>query len=111
VTTELAVAQGMVKQVVQESVEKLKTHITAEMIEGICNKKHKQGKISQLQGKHFRSSWRPGRNPEVARDEPQVSVGGLLEQVILGQVLGIMQEKMHVTSWLRRSMHRGKEDN
>jgi hypothetical protein len=34
----------------------------------------------------------------VARDEPQVSVGGLLEQDILGPVLGIVQEKTCVTS-------------
>jgi hypothetical protein len=35
VTEELAVAQGIVKQAVQESAEKLKTHITVETTEGI----------------------------------------------------------------------------
>jgi len=35
VTKELAAMWGMVKQVVQESAENLKTHITAEMVEGI----------------------------------------------------------------------------
>jgi hypothetical protein len=59
----------------------------------LCNKKQKKGKRSQLQGKHFRSSWIPGRNPEVAQDVPQVSVWELLEQDILGQVLGITQDK------------------
>jgi hypothetical protein len=58
VTTEVAVVQGMVKQEVQESAEKLKTHITAEMDRGNCatgntskRKYHNcKGDISEVHG-------------------------------------------------------------
>jgi hypothetical protein len=61
----------------------------------LCNRKHKQEKKSQLQRRHSRSSWRPGRKPEVDWDETQVSVGGLLEQEILGKFWESHRRKMH----------------
>jgi hypothetical protein len=46
--------------------------------------------------------WQPGSRPEVARDEPHVSVGGLLEQAILDK--SWESHRMdHTTFWLRSS--------
>jgi hypothetical protein len=44
VIEEVAIAQGMVKQAVQESAEKLKTHISVETFEGIAQQETKETK-------------------------------------------------------------------
>jgi hypothetical protein len=45
----------------------------------------------------------------VARDEPQVSVRGLLEQDILGPFLGIAGEN-RVTIWIRSSTRKRRKE-
>jgi hypothetical protein len=61
----------------------LKTHLTAKMVEEIVQQEAQVREKVEMTSDILQKNWQHGSRPEVARDEPHVSVGGLLEQAIL----------------------------
>jgi hypothetical protein len=69
-----------------ESIQVLKEHVTTQVMETLTEKNADEGKGDELakKFKDWRNQCRRHTRPEWLKDEPQVSVGGLLEQEILG---------------------------
>jgi hypothetical protein len=84
VIEELAAAQSIVKQEVQDNTEKLMTPITAQTIERILDQeaqaREKVTTTKETFQKFIVTCHEAQQKYQVAWDEPQVSVGGLLGQ-------------------------------